>query len=88
TQIEGVADLVDGSAFDGYRSVGVTGGTSTPIEDLAVVARRVLEVAGAPSVRGREAELAAEALAAAATPAGRTTSLPRHAGQAEAAAAR
>ncbi|MCU0505387.1 MAG: 4-hydroxy-3-methylbut-2-enyl diphosphate reductase, partial [Chloroflexi bacterium] len=32
TQIEGVADLVDGSAFDGYRSVGVTGGTSTPIE--------------------------------------------------------
>ena len=76
-QIEGASDIADGSAFDGARTVGVTGGTSTPIEDLEVVARRILEVAGAPSIAGREAELAAEALAAAATPAGRTTSLPR-----------
>ncbi len=76
-QIESVADLADGSAFEGYRAVGVTGGTSTPIEDLEGVARRVLEIAGAPAVAGREAELAAAALAAAATPAGRTTSLPR-----------
>ena len=85
-QIEGAGDIVDGSVFHGARRIGVTGGTSTPIEDLAVVARRILEVAGAPSVAGREAELAAEALAAAATPAGRTTSLPRTVGDAAPAA--
>jgi hypothetical protein len=53
----------------------VTGGTSTPIEDLHAVARRVIELAGAPEIRDRAAELADAALAAAATPAGRTTSL-------------
>jgi hypothetical protein len=54
----------------------VTGGTSTPIEDLRDVARRVLELAGTPEVAARADELAMVALAAAATPAGRTTSLP------------
>jgi len=54
----------------------VTGGTSTPIEDLRAVARRVLELGGTPEARARADELATAALAAAATPAGRTTSLP------------
>jgi (E)-4-hydroxy-3-methyl-but-2-enyl pyrophosphate reductase len=76
-QIDTPADLRDPDTFGDERIVGVTGGTSTPIEDLEVVARRVLEVAGAPSVRGHEKELAHLALESAATPAGRTTSLPR-----------
>ncbi|HEX9045219.1 MAG TPA: 4-hydroxy-3-methylbut-2-enyl diphosphate reductase, partial [Candidatus Limnocylindrales bacterium] len=33
-QIQAVGDLVDAAPFDGARIVGVTGGTSTPIEDL------------------------------------------------------
>jgi len=74
-QVEHARDL-DGSAdFDGAAVVGVTGGTSTPIEDLALVARRILEIAGTAEARAAAAELAAAALAAAATPAGRTTSL-------------
>lgn len=76
-QIEAPADLDDPAAFGDARIVGVTGGTSTPIEDLEMVVRRVLEIAGAPSVRGREDELAHLAFESAATPAGRTTSLPR-----------
>ena len=75
-QIEGASDLTDASLFDGREVIGITGGTSTPIEDLRDVAERVLEIAGTPDVAGRAPELAAEALADAATPAGRTTSLP------------
>src|SRR4026209_357233 len=45
-QIESVRDLDDASAFEGARVVGVTGGTSTPIEDLHAVAQRILEMAG------------------------------------------
>jgi 4-hydroxy-3-methylbut-2-enyl diphosphate reductase IspH len=75
-QIEGEADLTDPGVFDGTRVVGVTGGTSTPIEDLRDVARRVLEIAGTPDVAAHADDLAREALAGAATPAGRTTSLP------------
>jgi (E)-4-hydroxy-3-methyl-but-2-enyl pyrophosphate reductase len=75
-QIEGEADLTDPALFDGTKIVGVTGGTSTPIEDLRDVARRVLEIAGTPDVAKHADELAREALAGAATPAGRTTSLP------------
>ena len=45
-QIEGWKDLTDPSVFDGREVVGITGGTSTPIEDLRDVARRVLEIAG------------------------------------------
>ena len=45
-QIESVRDLTDAAAFDGARVVGVTGGTSTPIEDLRDVAQRILELAG------------------------------------------
>jgi (E)-4-hydroxy-3-methyl-but-2-enyl pyrophosphate reductase len=76
-QIEHAADLDDPSVFDGKKVVGVTGGTSTPIEDLRDVAERVLEIAGTPNVAARAAELAHEALAGAATPAGRTSSLPK-----------
>jgi 4-hydroxy-3-methylbut-2-enyl diphosphate reductase len=75
-QIASVAELADPAPFTGHVVVGVTGGTSTPIEDLEVVARRVLELAGTAEARSRAAELAAAALGTAATPAGRTTSLP------------
>ncbi|MBF6604274.1 MAG: 4-hydroxy-3-methylbut-2-enyl diphosphate reductase [Chloroflexi bacterium] len=75
-QVEGVRDLDDPAPFVGARIVGITGGTSTPIEDLRAVARRVLELAGTPDVIAHADELALAALAAAATPAGRTTSLP------------
>jgi 4-hydroxy-3-methylbut-2-enyl diphosphate reductase len=75
-QIENARDLDDAAVFDGARIVGVTGGTSTPIEDLRDVAERIYLIAGADEVRPRAAELARAALDAAATPAGRTTSLP------------
>ncbi len=79
-QIESVRDLGDAGAFDGARVVGVTGGTSTPIEDLHAVAQRVLELAGTSTTAARAAQLADEAFALAATPAGRTTSLPTASG--------
>jgi (E)-4-hydroxy-3-methyl-but-2-enyl pyrophosphate reductase len=75
-QVEGVRDLTDPGVFATARIVGVTGGTSTPIEDLRDVAQHILEMAGTPDVQARAAELAEAALAVAATPAGRTTSLP------------
>jgi (E)-4-hydroxy-3-methyl-but-2-enyl pyrophosphate reductase len=75
-QIEGASDLTDASVFDGREVIGVTGGTSTPIEDLRDVAQRVLEIAGTSDTAARAPELAELALAGAATPAGRTTSLP------------
>jgi 4-hydroxy-3-methylbut-2-enyl diphosphate reductase len=76
-QVEGARDLTDAAVFDGARVVGVTGGTSTPIEDLHAVARRILELGGTDDARARATELADAALAVAATPAGRTTSLPK-----------
>jgi 4-hydroxy-3-methylbut-2-enyl diphosphate reductase len=75
-QIESVRDLSDPAAFDGAKVVGVTGGTSTPIEDLHAVAQRILEIAGTPEASRDAAALADAAFALAATPAGRTTSLP------------
>ncbi len=75
-QVEHARDLVDPAVFDAARLVGVTGGTSTPIEDLELVATRILELAGTPEARARAGELAFRALSAAATPAGRTSSLP------------
>ncbi len=75
-QIESVRDLTDATAFEGVKVVGVTGGTSTPIEDLHAVAQRILELAGTPEARLNAAALADAAFALAATPAGRTTSLP------------
>jgi (E)-4-hydroxy-3-methyl-but-2-enyl pyrophosphate reductase len=75
-QIESVRDLGKADSFEGAKVVGVTGGTSTPIEDLHAVAQRILELAGTPKARANAARLADEAFALAATPAGRTTSLP------------
>ena len=57
------------------KRVGVTGGTSTPIEDLEVVVRTIVQLAGTESMKVKAAEIAHEALAAAATPQYRTTSL-------------
>ncbi len=75
-QIESVRDLTDAAPFEGRVVVGVTGGTSPPSEDLRDDTRRIHELAGTADAQGRADELAAAALAAAATPAGRTTSLP------------
>jgi 4-hydroxy-3-methylbut-2-enyl diphosphate reductase len=85
-QVEHARDLVDPGVFGDATVVGVTGGTSTPIEDLELVAERILEIAGTPDARTRAREIALEALDAAATPAGRTSSLPRASGAAVAAA--
>jgi hypothetical protein len=71
-----VKDLHDPAVFVGAKVVGVTGGTSTPIEDLHAVAERILQIAGTPVARANATELADAAFALAATPAGRTTSLP------------
>ena len=75
-QIESTRDLADASPFEGVRRVGVTGGTSTPIEDLAAVVRRIAELAGTPEISARAAEVARDALEGAATPQYRTSSLP------------
>ncbi len=75
-QIEGARDLVDPAVFGDAGIVGVTGGTSTPIEDLRDVAQRILEIAGTPDVQAAATAIAEAALERAATPAGRTTSLP------------
>ncbi len=75
-QIESVRDLTDAGVFADARVVGVTGGTSTPIEDLRDVTERILALAGTQAAAARAPELAQAALERAATPAGRTTSLP------------
>ena len=78
-QIENARDLDDPSIFEGVSVVGVTGGTSTPIEDLREVAERILTMAGTDGPDGTKAhasDLSHAALDSAATPAGRTTSLP------------
>jgi len=85
-QVEHAGDLADPTVFGDATVVGITGGTSTPIEDLALVAERILETAGTADARTRARQIALEALDAAVTPAGRTSSLPRAAGLAAAAA--
>ncbi len=82
-QVESARDLDDASAFEGRRVVGVTGGTSTPIEDLETVARRIYELAGTESAQPRATDLARLAITAVAEAAYRSTSLGR-AGQAAA----
>jgi 4-hydroxy-3-methylbut-2-enyl diphosphate reductase len=74
-QVEQAADLQDAAVFEGRSVVGVTGGTSTPIEDLEAVARRIYELAGRADLRPRAAQLAREAVTAVAEPAYRSTSL-------------
>ena len=74
-QIEHARDLEDASLFEGRRTIGVTGGTSTPIEDLAAVAQRIYALAGTESAQARADELAGQAVTAVAEPAYRSTSL-------------
>jgi 4-hydroxy-3-methylbut-2-enyl diphosphate reductase len=74
-QIEGAGDLEDAAVFGDARIVGVTGGTSTPIEDLEKVAQRVYELAGTDETRAKAPEMAHQALTAVAEPAYRSTSL-------------
>jgi 4-hydroxy-3-methylbut-2-enyl diphosphate reductase len=76
-QIERASDLTDPDALAGRTIVGVTGGTSTPIEDLEMVARRIYELAGTPDRQARAAELARAAVTSVAEPAYRSTSLGR-----------
>jgi 4-hydroxy-3-methylbut-2-enyl diphosphate reductase len=76
-QIERAADLQDATGFEGYRVVGITGGTSTPIEDLETVAGRVLELAGTAEAQAQAPSLAASAIAEVAEPAYRSTSIGR-----------
>jgi 4-hydroxy-3-methylbut-2-en-1-yl diphosphate reductase len=81
-QIESAADLVDAAVFGSAEVVGVTGGTSTPIEDLEAVARRIYELAGTPETSIAAAALAHEALTRVAEPAYRSTSIGRERGAA------
>ncbi len=74
-QVESAADLQDPDLFGEAEVVGVTGGTSTPIEDLQVVTRRIYEIAGTPEVRMRAAELAAASLRRVADSTYRTSSV-------------
>jgi 4-hydroxy-3-methylbut-2-enyl diphosphate reductase len=74
-QIERAADLADATSFATARVVGVSGGTSTPIEDLETVAQRVYELAGTPANMRRAADLARAAITAVAEPAYRSSSL-------------
>lgn len=74
-QIEGPAELKRAEDFEAARVVGVTGGTSTPIEDLRAVAERVYLLAGTAEARERAAEFAQVALTTVAEPAYRSTSL-------------
>lgn len=76
-QIERASDLVDASVFEGYRVVGITGGTSTPIEDLETVAAQVLRLGGTAEARADAPGLAAAAIAEVADPAYRSTSIGR-----------
>ncbi|HEY7599377.1 MAG TPA: 4-hydroxy-3-methylbut-2-enyl diphosphate reductase [Candidatus Limnocylindrales bacterium] len=74
-QIERAADLTDAATFGDARVVGVTGGTSTPIEDLQTVTQRIFELAGTPATQSRAAELASAAITSVAEPAYRSSSL-------------
>ena len=74
-QIEHARDLQDPAVFDGRALVGVTGGTSTPIEDLEAVAARIYELSGADDAPVRAVELAHAAVTEVAESPYRTTSL-------------
>jgi (E)-4-hydroxy-3-methyl-but-2-enyl pyrophosphate reductase len=74
-QVESAADLADATQFGEVEVVGVTGGTSTPIEDLRAVAARIYLLAGAPGTRERADELADRSLGRVAASAYRSTSL-------------
>ena len=77
-QIEGPRDLQSGEVFGSARIVGVTGGTSTPIEDLEAVAEQVYRLAGTPETAASARDRAHDALTAVAEPAYRSSSLDDH----------
>ena len=64
------------SVFDGARVVGVTGGTSTPIEDLETSPSASSSSSGTPRRGATPSRSPRPRWPLAATPAGRTTSLP------------
>lgn len=74
-QIESANGISDPALFAKVKTVGITGGTSTPIEDLELVARRIAEIAGTDAVKADAAGIARAALTAAATTQYRTTSI-------------
>jgi 4-hydroxy-3-methylbut-2-enyl diphosphate reductase len=74
-QVERADDLDDAAVFEGHSVIGVTGGTSTPIEDLASVAARIYQLAGTAQTQVDAAALAHEAVSAVAESAYRSTSL-------------
>ena len=74
-QIEHARDLEDATAFEGHTLIGVTGGTSTPIEDLEAVAERIYQLAGTEQIQERATELAREAVTQVAEAPYRTSSL-------------
>jgi 4-hydroxy-3-methylbut-2-enyl diphosphate reductase IspH len=74
-QIESAQGLSDPTLFANIHTVGITGGTSTPIEDLERVALRIAELGGTEQVRANAKDIARAALEAAATPQYRTTSI-------------
>jgi len=80
-QIENARDLTDNAPFRSAVVVGVTGGTSTPIEDLEKVAERVYSLAGTDERRADAERLAHAALTEVAEPAYRSTSLGDKAAQ-------
>lgn len=74
--ISSAEEIADPAFFAGHRTVGITGGTSTPIEDLASVAHRILALAGTPEAQADATEIVSAAVAGGADRAHRTTSLP------------
>ena len=74
-QIEHAHDLEDPAVFDGHALVGVTGGTSTPIEDLEAVAARIYELAGTSETQADATARAHRAVTEVAEAPYRTTSL-------------
>ena len=74
-QVERAEDLDDAGVFEGCSIIGVTGGTSTPIEDLESVAARVYQLAGTTRTQDDAVALAHEAVTAVAESAYRSTSL-------------
>ncbi len=74
-QIEHARDLEDAAVFKGRDVVGVTGGTSTPIEDLEAVVARIYELAGNAKTQPTATELAHAAVTAVAESAYRSSSL-------------
>src|SRR5918997_352726 len=74
-QIETARDLNSAEPFANAQVVGVTGGTSTPIEDLEKVAQRIYELGGTDDRRAEAERLAHAALTAVAEPAYRSSSL-------------